>query len=191
MDSAKNKSAKPKKAKKITASYLHNAGLYYLQRFSASRQQFRTVMLRKVKKSCLEHKDQNYEDCAAMVEDTIGTFERAGLLNDESYAQGVVASLRRAGKSKKEILMKMRARGLAPDLALEKLELHDLQNPENGDTVAALKLLRRKKTGPFDMGKKHPPEKTLASLARAGFSYDTAQHVLNLKRKEAEEILKS
>ncbi len=193
MDSAKKKSinqpGERKKPKKITVDYLHNSGLYYLQRFAASRQQFRAVMLRKVKKSCMQHKEQNYEDCAALVEETIKKFERAGLLNDELYTQGVVASLRRQGKSKKVIMMKMKMRGLPDGLVLEKLENHDSEKTENGDLISALIFLRKKKSGPFSAGKDIPAEKTLAALARAGFSYDLSQKVLKMDRAEAENIL--
>jgi regulatory protein len=81
MDSAQNKKSEKKtgrkKPKKITAQYLHNAGLYYLQRFAASRGQFRSVMLRKIRRSCMEHREQDYEACAALVEKIVEKFERA------------------------------------------------------------------------------------------------------------------
>ncbi|MGB4106255.1 MAG: RecX family transcriptional regulator [Alphaproteobacteria bacterium] len=189
MDSAKKQKfeKKPgrKKAKKITAGYLHNAGLYYLQRFAASRGQFRAVMLRKVKRSCMEHKDQDYKICAALVEETIVKFERAGLLNDELYAQGVVTSLRRQGKSKSAIISKLSVRGVAAPLVREKLDAHD---SEHSEMRAALTVLRRKKAGPF--GEKDN-EKVLAALARAGFSYDTAQLAMSMDRADAELILNS
>jgi regulatory protein len=192
MDSAEKKATSGrktlKKPKKITADYLHNAGLYYLQRFSASRQQFRTVLLRKVKRSCMVHREQNYEDCAALVEQTVEKFERSGLLNDELYTQGVVNSLRRQGKSKKAIMMKLQTRGIASHLVTEKLEAVDSEREENGDFIAAIMFMRKKKAGAFGST---DPEKTLAALARAGFSYDTAQKVMALSRDEAEEILRN
>ena len=194
MDSAKKKATTapktqkkgPKKPKKITPDYLHNAGLYYLQRFSASRQHFRTVLMRKVKKSCYEHKDQNYEDCAALVEETVQKFERAGLLNDELYTQGVVNSLRRQGKSKKVIVMKLQTRGISQDLAAEKLEAVDSEKNGDADLIAAIMVTRKKKAGAFG---NRDPEKTLAALARAGFSYDIAKKALEMSREDAEDLL--
>lgn len=188
MDSAQNKKAqKPqrKKAKKITAEYLHNAGLYYLQRFAASRGQFRSVMLRKVRRSCMEHRDQDYEACVALIEETVQKFERAGLLNDELYTRGVVTSLRRQGKSKNAILSKLKTRGVETSLVTETLQAQDT---EDSELRAALTVLRRKKAGPFGIMDK---EKALAALARAGFSYDTAGHAMNMDRAEAEDILNS
>jgi regulatory protein len=187
MDSAQNKKSEKKtgrkKPKKITAQYLHNAGLYYLQRFAASRGQFRSVMLRKIRRSCMEHREQDYEACAALVEKIVEKFERAGLLNDELYTRGVVASLRRQGKSKSVILSKLKTRGVETSLVTETL---GAQDTEDSELRAALTVLRRKKAGPFG---DRDNEKTLAALARAGFSYDTATQAMRMDRAEAEEIL--
>lgn len=148
-------------------------------------------MLRKVRKSCLFHQEQDYEACAALVEETIKKFERAGLLNDDLYTQGVIASLRRAGKSRKAITTKLKIRGLPDSLIAEKLQSHDSDYFEGGDRTAALMLLRRKKSGPFAVQKPDEKtyEKTLAALARAGFSYDIAQQTMKMDRAEAEEML--
>lgn len=191
MDSASKKAIKRrrerKKPKKITADYLHNSGLYYLQRFSASREQFRSVMRRKVQRSCMEHKEQEFDACMELVEQTIRKFERAGLLNDELYTQGVVSSLRRQGKSKRAILTKMKTRGLPSGLVLQKLEALDSETDVDAELRAALMVLRKKKAGPF--GDKEN-EKILAALARAGFSYETAQRAMRLDHAEAEDILR-
>lgn len=189
MDSAKNKKSEKKtgrkKPKKITTEYLHNAGLYYLQRFAASRGQFRSVMLRKIKRSCMEHRDQDYESCARLVEEIVEKFERAGLLNDELYTRGAVISLRRQGKSKSAILSRLKTRGITASLVTETLSAQDT---EDSELRAALTVLRRKKAGPFG---DRDNEKTLAALARAGFSYDTAGRAIKMDRAEAEEILNS
>lgn len=185
MDSAQKKAKAPKKAKKITADYLHNAGLYYLGRFSASSGQFRAVMLRKIKRSCQQHPEQDYKTCVALLGETTEKFIRAGLLNDELYTQGAVKSLRRQGKSRKAIVMKLQHRGINPGLATEKLDMHDLEKSENGDLISAIIFIRRKKAGPFG---NTDSQKTLAALARAGFSYETAHKALGLSREDAETI---
>jgi regulatory protein len=190
MDSARKKAItrqKPvKKAKKITADYLHNSGLYYLQRFSASSGQFHTVMLRKIKRSCHDHPEQDYEDCVTLLDRTVEKFIRAGLLNDDLYTQGAVKSLRRQGKSRRSIVMKLQHKGVAPDLVAEKLDAHDAEKPEDGDLISALIFIRRKKSGPFGNANR---EKTLAAMARAGFSYEISNKAMALSREDAEYLL--
>lgn len=57
---------------------------------------------------------------------------------------------------------------------------------------AALTVLRRKKAGPFGPEKeRRDNEKILAALARAGFSYDTAQLAMSMDRADAELITNS
>jgi len=170
-----------KTPKKITASYLHNAGLYYLQRFAASKAHFKTVMMRKVRLSCAAHPDQDFLACEALVDALLDTFERAGLLNDPVYAKAQVTSLRRRGTSKKIIAMKLKTKGLDQALTLETIEGHDTDHGTDSDAAeleAAFIHARKKKLGPFRTRGENRPEKDLSNMARAGFSYDTARSVL-------------
>ncbi len=179
-----NKS-KQKIPKKITPTYLHNSGLYYLERFSASKEHFKTVMLRKVKHSCLYHKDQDYQTCANMVVELADKFEKCGLLNDEIYTNACVSSLRRKGLSQTAIIAKMRLKGIDKERAITALEQLDKENydsKEDAEKAAAIKLARKKKIGPFFQkeGEEQDIKKSLGILARAGFSYNIASHILNM-----------
>src|SRR5687768_1034793 len=108
-DSKKTRGKKP--PKKITETYLHNAGLYYLQRFSASSESFRRVMMRKVERSCRAHPEQDRAECARMVDELVRKFLGAGLLNDGQYAEAMVSTLRRRGLSSRAIQARLAARG--------------------------------------------------------------------------------
>lgn len=181
-----------KPPKKITAEYLHNSGLYYLQRYAAASGHFRAVMLRKVKKSCMAHPDQDYEACALLVDALVGKFIASGLLNDDLYLRGVVGSLRRRGTSKQAILGKLRLKAVTGDVAEEYLDRHDEEftaDDISGDLKAAIIFARRKKLGPFaNPDRAEEPQKTLAKFARAGFSYDIASKVMRMDGTEAESL---
>lgn len=182
---AQDKAQKPPRKrlpKKISEDYLRNAGLYYLQRFAASKAHFKTVMMRKVERSCRHHPEQDIEECRAQVDKLADTFESAGLLNDALYTQGMVNSLRRRGLSRKAILAKMVYKGIAPDRTGQALQEHDNDAPDrDAELGAALMLAKRKKIGPFAVpGKPGDPQKDLARLARAGFSYETARRIMDM-----------
>ncbi len=185
---ARSKSQK-KTPKKITPSYLHNSGLYYLERFSASKSHFKEVMIRKVKRSCLCHKDQDYNACTKMVGELADKFEACGLLNDKTYANALVSTMRRKGLSRRAIQIKMRSKGIGSDLALcslEDLDSHSHETSEDAEFSAALTLARKKKIGAFSCGKEQNIQKSFGVLARAGFSYDIAKRVLNISLEELE-----
>ena len=180
-----------KTPKKITETYLHNAGLYYLQRFAASSHQFREVMLRKIRKSSRHHVDQNHDLCVNMLEALVLKFQGAGLLNDEAYARGMITSLRRQGKSKQAIIAKLKAKGLSGILVSDELEAHDSSNSEiDSEFQAAIVFARKKKIGPFKINEKTSSEKALSAMARAGFAYDTARRVLDMEIEDAETLIR-
>ena len=186
--STPNLQTNQKKRKKITASYLENAGAYYLERFSASISLFRTVMGRKIALSCREHPDQNKDECLKLLDDVVRKFENLGYLNDRLYAQQLLNSLEYKGTSLTKMMMTFRQKGVPPELIEEIMP----KRTRDEDRMAALLWAKKKRLGVFaTRERENEKQKGLASLARSGFDYDTANWVMNLDREEAEELLAS
>jgi regulatory protein len=176
-----------KPPKKISARYLHNSGLAYLQRFPASSMHFRTIMMRKINKSCRHHIEQNHEECVCLLDELIVKFRDLGFLNDEAYLHGMVRSLRKRGLSTRQITHKLTQKGYeshAIDSAIKEHDTEEFDSEYNGDFYAALLFARRKKLGPFDIFKKRDPKKSLASMARAGYSYAIAKKIIEMNESE-------
>ncbi|MGH1455543.1 MAG: regulatory protein RecX [Alphaproteobacteria bacterium] len=195
-NSFKKKEKRP--PKKITSTYLHNSGIYYLERFVASKAHFKSVMIRKVKRSCMHHKDQDFDSCAKMVDETADKLEEMGLLNDVLYTNGMVTSLRRKGMSRNAIIQKMRVKGIEPPHtigALEKLDSEHHDDEKNAEISAALRLAKKKKMGPFNISapknsddKAKETNKHLGRFARAGFSYQIARLVIDMSEEDLSEF---
>ena len=167
-----------KRPKKISLRYLKNAGAAYLQRFPASTGHFRTVMMRKIDRSCREYQDQDREECVAILDgQIIPHFQELGFLNDSLFAKGLAESLARRGHPKHVIARKMAIKGLGKDDIHAALEDRD----EGEDWQALLITARKKKCGAFHHD--HSPEKRqkdMGKLARAGFSYGLIDRFLSL-----------
>ncbi|MCB9989332.1 MAG: regulatory protein RecX [Rhodospirillales bacterium] len=181
----------PKAPKKITESYLYNAGLHYLERFPASSAHFTAVMNRKIQKSCRWHTDQDPDQCREMLGNLVLKFTDLGLLNDESYARGMVTSLRRRGMAARAIEMRLQAKGLPRDLIRHMLAQIDGETSNNSEIEAAIRMTRRKRIGPYRPAdrphdKNKSRDKELAALARSGFSYDIAKTVIDMSQEDAE-----
>jgi len=190
-----------KKYKKISLRYLKNAGLYYLERFPASTGHFRKVMHRKIDRSFKDHPDQQREECEAWLEQVIENFQEYGYLDDQNFAKSTAHSLRHKGYSKIFSLQKMRFKGVPEELAKAQIAQVDAQLLENtptsehsnADYLTALKLCKKRRIGPFST--KTPEDhqkfkqKSLAALARAGYSYDVAQKALETAPEEALELI--
>lgn len=175
-----------KKHKKITSTYLENAGAYYLQRFSASISQFRQVMSRKIAKSCRDHPDQSMETCHVLLENVIQKFINLGYLNDAAYANALHASLQNKSFARSRIIRTMQQKGVPQDILQEILP----EQNENDDLRSAIKWARRKKLGPYSLREKpNQQQRDLAAMARAGFSFECANKALRLPPEEAEDLL--
>ena len=177
-------------SRKITDTYLHNSGLYYLQRFSTSTENFRRVMTQKISRSCRAYEDQDINECLQMLDELIIKFQRSGLLDDRNYTGSAVRSLRNKGESSRSILRKMQTKGIPADMAAEALQQHDADHALNGDLAAAARYIQRRRLGAFSSkNKEDRKNKELSSLARAGYGYEIAQKVLQMSKDEIDELL--
>lgn len=188
------RASKQKVPKKITERYLYNSGTYYLQRFAASSNHFRKVMMRKIDNSCYHHKEQERDKCIALLDKLIAQFQDYGLLDDEAYARGSVQSLRNRGLSERAVFLKLQQKGLDQDLIRKYLDLIDGENNSDSELCAALKLARKKRMGPFareapEITSREEAEKDknriLGRFARAGFSFGIAAQVMDMSYEEA------
>ena len=164
--------------KKATAKHLENVALWYLQRFAASADSLRRVLLRRVDKSARAH-DTDREEGAAFVEDIVARFRASGLLDDRVYAEGRARSLHRRGLSVRGIRARLRAKGVGIEdieAALAALR-EDTPQP---DLAAAIAYAGRRRIGPYRRSgdREAMRERDLAALARQGFDYDTARRVI-------------
>ncbi|MDH5722109.1 MAG: RecX family transcriptional regulator [Alphaproteobacteria bacterium] len=182
------KERKRKIPKKITPDYLHNSGLYYLQRYAASTNHFKDVMARKAKRSCMYHLDQDFSKCLKLIDELADKFAQVGLLDDESYAYGLASSYRRQGLSFRMIVQKMKIKGLDDNqiqTALQKVDCtSNISSIADPELRAALAFARKKRLGIFYQGdelKRPEHQKALGRFARAGFSYDIANKILAIE----------
>jgi regulatory protein len=187
---AKHKQARktPKPPKKITSKYLYNSGLAYLQRFPASTAHFKSVMGRKIDKSCRHHEDQSKEDCLLLLDETALKFQQLGLLDDAAYLKGMVTSYRRRGLPARQIEMRLSQKGLNKEAIQKELRQFDLEefHTDNGEAEAALIFIRKKRLGAFDKMGRKDMDKSLATMARSGYSYAIAKKILELSFEEIE-----
>ena len=140
----------------------------------------------------MHHLDQNYEECAKLVDELVIKFERSGLLNDDVYIASMVGSLRRRGLSKRMITQKLMIKGIGSDTVHNYLIKHDEQKHEGTEAAelkAAAIYCRKKKLGAYAGMNTPEPEKQLARLARAGFGFDIAKKILAMDEDEIHDLI--
>lgn len=180
------KSRKRRSPRKATPKSLENAAAYYLQRFATSRAHLRRVLMRRVERSARAHGTDPAEGARA-IEDILDKFERLGLLDDAAYAEMRARSLRHRGASARLIAAQLMQKGLDADAVDTALAAADTEDgAEDPERAAAATLARKRRIGPYRVAenRKENREKDLATLARAGFSYDTALAIIDAETAE-------
>jgi len=175
--------SKPRPPKRISKSALENAALFYLERFSASAETLRRVLLRRVDRAAKAYGDDPAEG-AVLVADLVSRYQAAGLLDDQRYADGKSRTLLRRGCSQRAIRQDLARRGVATeviDRAIDGLEKDFAQADQTFDQAAAEAYARRRRLGPFRSPDLRGAwrDRDLAALGRAGFSWEIARQVID------------
>jgi regulatory protein len=155
---------------------LEEAALSYLNRFDASADRLRKRLAIVARRHGAE-----LAQAKPHIDALIARFSASGVLNDERFAQNLAARLRDRGASRRLILMKLRARGIASHVAEA-----SISDGGSAELEAARAFVKKKRIG------RHRPEelqqanrrKDLAALARAGYDHDVAVRALGYGRDD-------
>jgi regulatory protein len=165
-----------------TVEAYHAAALAYLGRFASSADNMRRVLQRRAYREARRAgTTPDRAQLGPVIDAVIARLERAGLIDDASYAEIRASSLNRRGESGRRIRARLRSKGVgseAIDRAIETLR----QDDGDAEFRAACRLARRRRLGPARASSARAAlrEKDMAALARAGFDYETVRRVMAL-----------
>lgn len=172
------KAVKRRVPRKATAKSLENVALWYLTRFATSGANLARVLARRVDRSARHH-GTDREEGREFIARLIARYHRSGLLDDRAYAIARAKALNLRGKPVKAITFALRAKGVMnEDIDEALLALED--QGTDPDMGAAARYARRRRLGPFRAApeRQEHHQRDLAALARAGFGYDVARHII-------------
>src|SRR5262249_11406836 len=150
---------------------LERSALSHLERFAASSEELRRVLLRRIKRAQLLGVDRAQADAARnQVETIIARLLASGVLDDRRFAEMRAQSLQRRGHSRHHIRQRLAAKGVERDVVQDVLEAIEPEG-QTSELAAACVLVRRRRLGPYRASGKRGKfrQKDLAALARAGF----------------------
>lgn len=185
-----SKNTRSKTPRKITESSLRNIALYYLQRYTSSRENLKRVLMRRVHRATQFH-ETDVEEAQAWVDALVERLANSGAVDDQLYAEGRMRALFRRGVSPRNIAGRLREKGISEDLIESTLNALK-QETTDPNLLAAIKLVKRRRLGPYQLNERREERrnKDLSALARAGFDYQTANKVIFAETiDELEEML--
>jgi len=171
-----------KKIKIPTKDNLANVALFYLSRFAASEESLRKVLANRVRRAAMAHTEFAEDKAAqaklyAAIDEIVEQHKLSGVINDAEFARIKTNSMRRSGRSSRDISQRLRHKGVAGELIDNSLSQED----GGSDDMKAALIFAKKRRIPALLQKGITLEqkrKEFAAFARAGFSYDISKKIL-------------
>ena len=168
---------------------LYQAALHYLARYAATEAGLRRMLARRIDRWARAQPDPEAADPAvqvarAAVDGIVMRLTDAGAVSDEQFAANRARILVQGGRSSRAVQMRLVAKGIAPELARAAST-----TDRDTELAAALVLARKRRIGPYrkvEVADAAMRVKEMAALARAGFSRDIAERVLEMPQTDAE-----
>ena len=169
---------------------LTNKAYHYLSRYASTANRLETI-LRKFAQRKLDRADPALLD--QMIREVTESCLRLGYIDDKVFIRSRFRQGLQSGLSQRRILSKLAQRGISRDLAEAVMEEQTSRASDRYDSelAAALIYARKKSVGPYSRAELHPEDnqKHLARLARSGFDFDVAKHVMALPSADAADEL--
>ena len=173
---------------RVSRADFERAALRHLERYPSSVAGLRAVLERRAQRSFAHH-GEGLNEAEAIIPDVVERMQAYGFLDDRRYGEALIRRLRARGNSLRRIAIRLHERGVASDVREALLA-------DAGEAVAELEAARtyarRRRFGVHrrpdryataDAGEDGDAEedrrrRELASLARAGFAFETARRAL-------------
>ena len=177
-----------KKSLEATVEEMRNFSFTYIEKYSPSKQQLKTYLLKKYLK--LNSSNINKNSVKDLIEVVLEDLENSKFINDKFYSNSKAKSLIQKGSSINKIRHYLLNKGIRNSLISETIEKIKYDN-EDQDFFSAIKICKKKRIGPARDENNRPLfyKKDLGILARSGFNFETSRRVMEIKKEEYNKII--
>ena len=178
-----------KKSLEDTVEEMRNLSYSYIEKFSPSKQQLKTYLLKKYLK--IKAPNVNKNNVKDLIEVVLSDLEQNKFLNDKFYSNSKAKSLIQRGSSINKIRYYLLNKGIKDKYIKETIEKIK-ENNEDQDFFSAIKICKKKRIGPARIDDNRPLfyKKDISLLARNGFDFETSKKVMELKKDDYLKIIK-
>ena len=177
-----------KKNLEITVEEMRNFSLSYVEKYSPSKQQLKTYLLKKYFK--LKVKNINKQNIVDLIDIVLKDLEKFKFINDKFYSNSKAKSLIQRGSSINKIRNYLLVKGVKNDFINETIDKIKEKNDDQ-DFFSAIKICKKKRIGPSRDENNRPLfyKKDIGILARSGFDFETSKRVMDLKKDDYLKII--
>ena len=174
---------KNKKNFKETIDEIRSSAYSYIEKYSPSKQQLKTYLLKKLIKK--EQKKLIRKEIFNLIDSVIATLVDQKFLSDRYYSDAKSKAFYRKGYSLNKIRYNLIKKGI--DQKYIKASISKIkENESDPDFFSAIKVCKRRRIGPNreESNRSLFYKKDISILARSGFSYETSKKVLEIPKEE-------
>ena len=172
-----------KKALEVTVEEMRKFSFSYLEKYSPSKQQLKTYLLKKyLKKSIFNVKKQ---DITGLIDIVLSDLEKTKFISDKFYSETKAKKLIQRGSSINKIRNYLISKGIK-DKYVKEIILKINEKNEDQDFFSAIKICKKKRIGPSrtEENRELFYKKDISILARNGFDFETSKRVMDLKKDD-------
>ena len=177
-----------KKALEVTVEEMRKFSFSYLEKYSPSKQQLKTYLLKKyLKKGTFNIKKQDIVD---LIDVVLLDLEKTKFISDKFYSESKAKNLIQRGSSINKIRNYLISKGIK-DKYIKETILKITENNEDQDFFSAIKICKKKRIGPSrtEENRKLFYKKDISILARNGFDFETSKRVMDLEKNDYLKII--
>ena len=177
-----------KKTLEATVDEMRSFAFSYLEKYSPSKQQLKTYLLKKYLKASLPNVKK--QDIIDLIDTVLSDLEKTKFISDKFYSETKAKSLIQRGSSINKIRNYLISKGIN-DKYIKATILKINENNEDQDFFSAIKICKKKRIGPSRTEDNRALfyKKDISLLARNGFDFETSKRVMDLKKDDYLKII--
>ena len=177
-----------KKSLEVTVEEMRNFSYSYIEKYSPSKQQLKTYLLKKYLK--LKSHNINKNNIKDLIDVVLEDLEKSKFINDKFYSNSKAKSLIQRGSSINKIRNYLLSKGIKDKFINDTIEKIKDDN-EDQDFFSAIKICKKKRIGPArdENNRSLFYKKDIGILARSGFDFETSRRVMEIEKEEYKKIV--
>tara|TARA_A100001011_G_C14287171_1_gene834391 strand:- start:1077 stop:1640 length:564 start_codon:yes stop_codon:yes gene_type:complete len=178
-----------RKTLQMTVEEMRNFAFAYVEKYSPSKQQLKTYLLKKYLKS--SGSNVKRQDISDLIDIVLNDLEKSKFINDKFYSESKAKSMIQRGNSINKIRNYLIGKGINDQFIKDTVSKIQDENSDQ-DFFSAIKICKKKKIGPARSEDNRPLfyKKDISLLARNGFTFDTSKKVMDIKKDDFLKIIR-
>ena len=178
-----------KKTLQVTMEEMRNFSFAYIEKYSPSKQQLRTYILKKYLKANVPNVKK--KDITDLIDIVLVDLEKSKFISDKFYSESKSRSLIKRGNSINKIRNYLMVKGIDDKYIKESIEKIKEDNSDQ-DFFSGIKICKKKRIGPSRTQDNRPLfyKKDISLLARNGFDFETSKRIMDIDQADYLKIIK-